>query len=56
MTTGKGAALLLLDLDRFKVINDTRGHQTGDMLLRQVAERISNAIGQNRLCSAHWRR
>ncbi len=46
-TTGKAAALLLLDLDRFKVINDTRGHQTGDILLRQVAERISNAIGAN---------
>lgn len=43
--TGRGAALLLLDLDRFKVINDTRGHQTGDILLRQVAERISMAIG-----------
>jgi diguanylate cyclase (GGDEF)-like protein/PAS domain S-box-containing protein len=45
--TGKGAALLLLDLDRFKVINDTRGHQTGDMLLRQVAERISSAINHD---------
>lgn len=45
--TGKGAALLLLDLDRFKVINDTRGHQTGDMLLRQVAERISVAVGSH---------
>lgn len=45
--TGRGAALLLLDLDRFKVINDTRGHQTGDMLLRQVAERISASIDSN---------
>ena len=45
------AALLLVDLDRFKVINDTRGHQAGDTLLRQVAERISGSLEANELAA-----
>lgn len=48
---GGKAALLLVDLDRFKVINDTRGHQAGDTLLRQVSERISGALDANELAA-----
>lgn len=50
---GSQFALLFLDLDRFKAINDTRGHNIGDKVLQEAAKRIAGQMRSNDFICRH---
>ena len=49
----RSRALLLIDIDHFKGVNDTHGHAAGDAVVLEVAHRIAQSIGPNNIC-ARW--
>jgi diguanylate cyclase (GGDEF)-like protein len=46
---GEGLSLVFLDIDHFKVVNDHRGHETGDRLLQQLALRVQGVVRETDL-------
>ncbi|SMF05979.1 sensor domain-containing diguanylate cyclase [Desulfovibrio gilichinskyi] len=53
LKTGRPFSLVLMDLDGFKVINDTCGHNEGDRLLKEISKVINSSIRENDFC-ARW--
>jgi diguanylate cyclase (GGDEF)-like protein len=45
--TGKRCAIMFIDLDHFKLLNDTLGHNKGDELLKQVADRLEECVRES---------
>ncbi|MCQ8128569.1 PAS domain S-box protein [Methylomonas rivi] len=47
LRSGRKGALLFIDIDNFKTLNDTLGHDMGDLLLQQVAARLQSCVREN---------
>jgi diguanylate cyclase (GGDEF)-like protein len=47
LRSGQSMALMFLDMDQFKRVNDTLGHDAGDILLKEVSNRLSNTVREN---------
>ncbi len=47
MRTGQAGALLFIDIDNFKTLNDTLGHDKGDLMLQQVAKRLESCVRES---------
>lgn len=44
---GQQLALMCIDIDNFSKINNTLGHATGDVVLKEIAQRLKEAVGNN---------
>ena len=51
----KNLSLIILDIDHFKKVNDTYGHQAGDDVIKEIAERISNSTRDGGSLCEIWR-